>query len=792
MISHATPEQTQQLPTPQQGTSYRLRTIGRETYVTTGTFAVTAPNAELANLHRVAALIFDFDLASYLAPQLPNWSAADKQQRKELTAAVKLQLHQLPDTALDSLKAEHVTACVNLLAETAGQLPTAVVDSGYGCHAYLWLPDADGYGTVDIAAAQAANHYLIAALNSRAGIALADPQASDAGTRILRPLNTQNRKNPQLPRAVRLLDLDQSRRLLHWRSFVAAPRTLFAPAAAPVVQQPVIEGALSALFAKSESEAAEQLQVLFRNCPFFLWAQDNPKALGRESWRGAATNIAAVAGEFGRQHFHDFSKLDTDRYNPYDCDAVYTDALRSVHTHGPMTYATLSGNGDWQGSGPANVKSPAALKYLGEKTAKLVAFADVAINPKTGAPIKQPGNLRKILRNDEKFGNRVKLNLRIDKVEVDGAAISDEFFGDVGEYLEDTYDVSFPRLWVADALREVAAENSYDPVVQYLESLVWDGTDRVQQVVTEVLHAEDKPLFAEFVRCFLVSAVARALCDSAKGCKVDTAFILKGEQGARKSTFFAVLAGEFFSDSPMDLKSKDAYLQLQASWLIEWGEFEYTLNRNQVTAVKAFLSAQVDTFRPPFRREVIRAPRKCVIVGSTNEEHFLFDPTGDRRFWVIEAKDIDITLLKATRDQLWAQAVALYKAGAKWYLSADNETERSELAQQYRNEEPWESVVTRYVEEKRITDVSVEQVLLECIQKETRDWSKSDTQTVGSILRKLGFHRYRTQPAGKTKREYRYRRIGAEYPATAATLAAATNVIPIRSEIAQLFKGQNA
>jgi len=127
-----------------------------------------------------------------------------------------------------------------------------------------------------------------------------------------------------------------------------------------------------------------------------------------------------------------------------------------------------------------------------------------------------------------------------------------------------------------------------------------------------------------------------------------------------------------------------------------------------------------------------------------------------------------------------------------WYLSNENETERSELAQQYRNEEPWESVVTRYVEEKRITDVSVEQVLLECIQKETRDWSKSDTQTVGSILRKLGFHRYRTQPAGKVKREYRYRRIGAEYPATAASVAAATNVVPIRAEIAQLFKGQNA
>lgn len=826
MNVNAGPEHTPHLPPPTHGAVYRLRQITQphrkssDWYVTTGTYPPDAPNAERPNLFRAGSVVLDCDLADYLvSPDALN--GADAKTLKAASTAKKAEIHALDDSALDALIAGQAGYVAAVVAHCAGQAPTVTVSSGYGVHCYLWLYDGQGYD-VERETARVVNTALIDRINSAVGFRLADPAACDAGSRILRIPGTTNTKNPAKPRPVRILFGDPSYRF-DLRTLATAfqvpasmvitgaPRAAAGTAAAhlptaadqppapaksrknaPSAEPGAEPGAdFSALFAKSEQEAREALNALFTTCPFFLWAVENPTALGRESWRGAATNIAAIGGEYGRSVFHDFSRLDATRYSQRDCDTVYSDALKSAASHGPMTYAALTANGDWPGSGPSQVRSPAALRFLG-KAAKLITQPGdlaVTLDAKTGLPKKTPGNLRKILRIDERYGKRLRFNEMSMRTELDGAPFADSGYGDCQEYFEDAYKVPFPREWILNAIPEVASENPFHPVRHWLSGLTWDGISRIERVVTEVLHAPPKPISVAFVRCFLIGAVARALSDSPDGVKVDTALILKGEQGIKKSTFFNVLAGSFFCDTALDLTSKDAFMVLSSAWIIEWSEFDYTLSRNQQSAVRAFLSAKVDSYRPPYGREVVTRPRRCVIVGTTNEDHFLHDPTGSRRFWVIEVPNsppVDVERLREMRDQLWAEAVALYRAGEAWYLANDTDKERAELAGQYQQEEPWEALVQRWIFDKKIDDVSIERVLAECVLKEAKDWRASDSQTVGRILKKLGFRRYRIMIDGK--REYRYCKAeGVEIVspdgAQAAGVPPASNVVELKPVI---------
>src|SRR5262249_55182216 len=152
------------------------------------------------------------------------------------------------------------------------------------------------------------------------------------------------------------------------------------------------------------------------------------------------------------------------------------------------------------------------------------------------------------------------------------------------------------------------------------------------------------------IRAWFVSAVARA---RQPGCKVDTALILIGSQGHYKSSFFRALGAPWFVDTQIDLSNKDAYMQLAAAWVYELPEIENITWAKQAGQIKGFVSSQVDRYRPPYERAVQEVKRGCVIVGTTNEDRFLSDSTGSRRFWCLSVtKVVDVEAVKAARDQL--------------------------------------------------------------------------------------------------------------------------------------------
>jgi hypothetical protein len=150
--------------------------------------------------------------------------------------------------------------------------------------------------------------------------------------------------------------------------------------------------------------------------------------------------------------------------------------------------------------------------------------------------------------------------------------------------------------------------------------------------------------------------------------------ILEGEQGRKKSTALKVIAGEdFFTDTMPTIGDKDALLQIHGPWIIEVQELD-AFDKREATAVKSFMSVCRDRFRSPYGRTTKEHDRKNVFAGTTNRETYFSDETGNRRFWpVATARDCDVVLLAAERDQLWAEAVARYRGGEKWWLEGEAE-----------------------------------------------------------------------------------------------------------------------
>lgn len=284
----------------------------------------------------------------------------------------------------------------------------------------------------------------------------------------------------------------------------------------------------------------------------------------------------------------------------------------------------------------------------------------------------------------------------------------------VGKSLEET-DVDKIQLWLErepykcgakkdpiwGAIINIAHENKYHPVREYLNALPpWDGIKRVDGFVKNYLKGEGpKKYLAAASRKTLIAMVARVFDP---GCKFDTMLILEGAQGLRKSSAIRALASDaWFSDVTLNLSNKDSISDLAGKWVIEHGELS-TLNRSEVGEFKQFLSRSTDRMRPPYGRTSQDFPRQCVFIGSTNDDNYLNDSTGGRRFLpVIITDKCDVDGITRDRDQLFAEALVYYKAGETLWID-DEETEHlAKEEQSARNAaDPLTPYVVKWLEKK--------------------------------------------------------------------------------------------
>lgn len=300
---------------------------------------------------------------------------------------------------------------------------------------------------------------------------------------------------------------------------------------------------------------------------------------------------------------------------------------------------------------------------------------------------------------------------------------------------------------IAAVVHTIAERASFDRLREYLDGLEWDGSPRLRRFANDYLGCAGDNYAPIVSQRWLVSSVARGLNP---GCKVDTMPILEGPQGAQKSTALRVLYGdEFFTDELSDIGSKDAMMELQGVWGLEVAEM-HRFSASETNAVKKFLSRQTDRYRPPYGRSVIEAPRRVVLNGTINPEGnaYLRDPTGARRFWPLEIGRIKIDEIARDRDQIWAEAVAMLKAGAPWWVQQD-EQEAVEAEQEKRTDiDVWTSIITDMLK----TRLSVTQWdVFEALGLQKKDTDYRHSARVGRIMKKVGWTMHRDRANGEDR-----------------------------------------
>ena len=342
------------------------------------------------------------------------------------------------------------------------------------------------------------------------------------------------------------------------------------------------------------------------------------------------------------------------------------------------------------------------------------------------------------------------------------------------------HEINVPPVVVGRSVVAVARNIRIHPVRDYLTALAWDGTLRIDAWAVTYLGATDTPLNRAMAALWMISAVARIM---RPGCKADHMLILEGPQGIRKSTALKVLASDaWFTDELAEIGSKDAAQQMRGVWIIEMAELD-AIGRAEVSRIKAFLTRTSDRYRPPYERYVVTVPRQCVFAGSVNPDTYLRDETGNRRFWPLRCGEINLDGLRRDRDQLWAEAVARFNAGAPWWLE-DRDLIVSATAEQEARYEPdaWDALIDRWlVSEKQrvnvgfgnyddwqdrhvprptpLADVSVGEVLEQALSIEPAKWTRADQMRVSSFLKARKWERYKSSTHAKDRgtREWRYR-----------------------------------
>jgi len=225
------------------------------------------------------------------------------------------------------------------------------------------------------------------------------------------------------------------------------------------------------------------------------------------------------------------------------------------------------------------------------------------------------------------------------------------------------YSIKMSDRDLRGAIDIAGRRNAFHPVREYLSKLKWDGVPRCETLFMDYLGAPDNAYIRNVARLFLIATVCRV---HEPGHKFDFAVILEGIQGKRKSTFIGVLARneKWFAELDGDFEDQKQMTEvMQGKWILEIPELGGFV-KSDVRHIKAFISRQVDRCRLAYDRRAQDYHRQCTFVGSTNDDKYLKDDTGGRRFWPIECvvDEIDVERLEANMDQVWAEALVLYRA----------------------------------------------------------------------------------------------------------------------------------
>ena len=272
-------------------------------------------------------------------------------------------------------------------------------------------------------------------------------------------------------------------------------------------------------------------------------------------------------------------------------------------------------------------------------------------------------------------------------------------------YFEGEYGM-YSQAKLSDALLIYFKDHRVNPLLEILNSLEWDGKPRVEHFLHDVMKADDNEYIRECSRLIFAGGIHRAY---EPGCKFDDMIVLIGGQAAGKSTIVRWLnLDEVFFREIKTINGKEGIEAIRGVWIGEVAELMAMTRVKEAEAVKAYITSQEDSYRPPYGKHVQTIPRRCMFIGTTNNPQFLTDKTGNRRFYPVKVKSFAYKLFDAEKEvkeyirQCWAEAVHLYKAGQLQAFAKKEVLDQIRAAQEAAMEDDWRiGAIEQYLEDTK-------------------------------------------------------------------------------------------
>ena len=359
-------------------------------------------------------------------------------------------------------------------------------------------------------------------------------------------------------------------------------------------------------------------------------------------------------------------------------------------------------------------------------------------------------NCLTVFQNDPVLQGAVRYNILTERIDIvkplwwskPTATLNDTDLNYLMLYLEDKYGLTSEKK-IEKAISIVADCNKYHPIRDYLNSLKWDGTERIRYALTRYLGAEDSEYTYECLRLFMLGAIHRVF---KPGCKFEVMLCLVGGQGAGKSTFFRLLAvmDEWFPDDLKRIDDDNVYRKMQGHWIIEMSEMIATANAKSIEDIKSFISRAKETYKVPYETHPADRLRQCVFGGSSNTMDFLpLDRSGNRRFLpiMVHAENAKVHILedeaasRAYIDLMWAEAMFFYhNFPVRLTLSKEMNKELKVLQKQFMPEDTKAGLIQSFLDNYNGTQVCSKLIYTEALNHSFDEPKQWEIREINEIM----------------------------------------------------------
>ncbi len=367
-----------------------------------------------------------------------------------------------------------------------------------------------------------------------------------------------------------------------------------------------------------------------------------------------------------------------------------------------------------------------------------------------GKPANTISNYCTVFKYDPLLKDSIRLNLLTERTDIvkpmwwrrDSPTLTDTDKQYLLSYFETNYGLTVEKK-IEAAIKIVANENRYHPICDYLNTLQWDGQERIRYCLHHFLGAEVNQYTYEALLVFLLGAISRVF---KPGCKFELMLCLVGGQGAGKSTFFRFLAimDDWFSDDLKKLDDENVYRKMQGHWIIEMSEMIATASAKSIEEIKSFLSRPKETYKVPYETYAADRKRQCVFGGSSNNLNFLpLDRTGNRRFLpvMVDTAQAEVHIMENEAEsrayiiQMWAEAMEIYRRKEfKLKLSPDMEQYLKAHQREFMPEDTDAGQIIGFLESFKGDKVCSKQLYKEALGHEYNEPKKWELTAINDIM----------------------------------------------------------